>query len=367
MEGEPGPSWLKPGQRLGVSYVYRSHQASRAASTSGSIARGARATSSGWPPARRRRRAQDAPSLTGATWEAHDRRCGTGPEPVETTTSSSCRNRQLAYQDKGRVTGDGCHWRQNGSAVLIEVNDCYAKDAGTITREPDQGEFSNEVARGRRGPRTASSVVAQSAMMLVPHLRSAPRPGACRCRGTADCRRIACRPAVAPGNARRRRGQGVDRYGRRLRQIPGTRQRRTAQAGLGSLAALGGTERAVRERRHPHPRALDGHAGSPGPASHAGHRSQRPRPLRQRRRHVVLRRWRQAHGVAHQRHGRHRRADADDPRVPAVPAALQRRLAVGSRRAGRGDPALRAARRRHARWWSMARRSRRGAVHHVRA
>ena len=95
---------------------------------------------------------KDAPSLAGTIWE------GTipvqyGPEPVETTTFEFLPKQELAYQDKGRSRETGAHWRQNGSAVLIELNDCYAKYTGTITGNQIEGEFSNE--RGSRAPWTA--------------------------------------------------------------------------------------------------------------------------------------------------------------------------------------------------------------------
>jgi hypothetical protein len=149
VKGEAGPSWLTLGQKVGLSYVYRSHQAT-ASNISIWIDRKGCAGDEQWLAAGRPDApAQDAPSLVGSTWE------GTvpvryGPEPVETTTFEFLPNQRLVYQDKGGSRETGDHWRQNGSAVLIEINDCYAKYAGTITGDRIAGEFSNEV-----GARTA--------------------------------------------------------------------------------------------------------------------------------------------------------------------------------------------------------------------
>ena len=103
---------------------------------------------------------QEPSSLTGTTWE------GTiavqfGPEPVETTTFEFLPEQQIAYQDRGRERPTDGHWRQNGAAVLIEINDGYAKYEGTIAGSEIKGEYSNEIGGERRGRRTGNSPPAE--------------------------------------------------------------------------------------------------------------------------------------------------------------------------------------------------------------
>lgn len=152
VEGEPGAGWLKPGQRLNVSYVYRKRQAI----ASGiyiwidrkGCARDEQWVAAGKPDAA----AQGTPSLAATTWE------GTiavrnGPSPTETTTFDLLPNHEATYRDGTGQRQTGAHWRQNGATVLIEINDCYAKYAGTVTEDRIEGEFSNEM--GARTPWTA--------------------------------------------------------------------------------------------------------------------------------------------------------------------------------------------------------------------
>ena len=69
------------------------------------------------------------------------------PSPHEITTLEFVDHTRLAYQrlgDGGARYTDGL-WRQNGSAVLIELNDCYAVYEGRIEGDEIKGDFSNEV------------------------------------------------------------------------------------------------------------------------------------------------------------------------------------------------------------------------------
>ena len=152
VEGEPGAAWLKPGQRLNVSYVYRKHQAI-ASGIYIWIDRKGCARDEQWLAAGQTAMAGSAaPSLTGTTWE------GTiavrnGPAPVETTTFELLPKQEATYRDGTGQRQTGAHWRQHGTAILIEINDCYAKYAGTVAEDRIEGEFSNEV--GARTPWTA--------------------------------------------------------------------------------------------------------------------------------------------------------------------------------------------------------------------
>lgn len=153
VEGEAGPPWLKPGQRLGVRFVYRNHEAV-ASGIHIWIERKGCARDEEWQAASRTTATspQQAPSLTGTTWVGTIAVTG-GPEPMQTTTFEFLPGQQLAYQTRDRERYTDGHWRQNGAAVLVEVNDCYAKYGGTIAGEQITGEFSNEM--GARTPWTA--------------------------------------------------------------------------------------------------------------------------------------------------------------------------------------------------------------------
>jgi hypothetical protein len=153
VEGVAGAAWLRPGQRLNVGYVYRDHEA-RADDIHVWIERKGCAGDEKWlaagtatasPP-------ESTQSLTGTTWE------GTiavrnGPEPVRTTVFELMAEHQAAYQDRGGGRQTDAQWRQNGAAVIIEINDCYAKYEGTVAGNDINGEFSNEM--GARTPWTA--------------------------------------------------------------------------------------------------------------------------------------------------------------------------------------------------------------------
>jgi len=78
------------------------------------------------------------PSLEGTTWE------GSG------TTFEFLAGNRLTYQYTGGATDTGGAWRQDGRAILIEVNDCYAEYEGRIEGDAITGEYSNEVG-GREG------------------------------------------------------------------------------------------------------------------------------------------------------------------------------------------------------------------------
>ena len=152
VDGEPGAAWLKAGQRVNVDYVYRKHQAI-ASGIYIWIDRKGCARDEQWLAAdKAEAAAEGTPSLAGTTWEGTIAVRG-GPEPVETTTFELLPRQQATYRDRGGQPQTGAHWRQHGAELLIEINDCYAKYAGTITNDRIAGEFSN--AMGARTPWTA--------------------------------------------------------------------------------------------------------------------------------------------------------------------------------------------------------------------
>ena len=105
--------------------------------------------------------------LTGSKWEAW--RGTPQPQPVgdQPMVVELLAGGRIAYTGGGspvRYT-DGA-WRKKGPAVLIEVNDCYAKYEARLDGDQMSGEFSNE--RGFRQPWTARRVASTGASSPTP-------------------------------------------------------------------------------------------------------------------------------------------------------------------------------------------------------
>jgi hypothetical protein len=142
-----GPVWLTPGQRIGLHYVYRAREAQAHLVTIWIDRKGC-AGDAKWTAARQTPApsSHTIPSLIGTTWESW---VGSPdvPSPHEITTLEFVDDTRLAYQrlaDGGARYTDGL-WRQNGTAVLIELNDCYALYEGRIEGDEIKGDFSNEI------------------------------------------------------------------------------------------------------------------------------------------------------------------------------------------------------------------------------
>lgn len=142
-----GPAWFKAGQRVGLHYVYRNHEAQAEIVTIWIDRKGcagdARWTAANQTPAPS---SQTIPSLIGTTWESW---VGSrdAPSPHEITTLEFVDETRLAYQSLGTAGSrhtDG-RWRQDGAVVLIELNDCYAFYEGRIEGDEIKGQFSNEI------------------------------------------------------------------------------------------------------------------------------------------------------------------------------------------------------------------------------
>jgi len=97
------------------------------------------------------------------------------------------------------------------------------------------------------------------------------------CRASA-CHGTSGRDDVAPRDAGDGGRQGVAR-GRHLRALPGAGRSRGASTGLGPVASRHRARRALHQHGHARAGAVDRDRGATGPAAHAGHRRQRPRPL----------------------------------------------------------------------------------------
>jgi hypothetical protein len=139
--GTAGPEWLKPGQKVNVSYVYRRHEA-QAESIYIWVDRKGCAGEPKWAAVSQAASSSpSAPSLVGTMWEGWvgDRE---QPGPHDETTFEFLEGNRVTYE-----TGFGKHtdgqWRQNDASVLIQVNDCYAFYEGRIDGDEIKGQFSN--------------------------------------------------------------------------------------------------------------------------------------------------------------------------------------------------------------------------------
>jgi len=145
--GTAGPEWLKPGQKVGLEYVYRRHEA-HADRVNIWIDRKGCANEPKWTAVSQApvspASTPSIPSLEGTMWEGWlgDRE---QPGPHDETTFEFLNGNRLTYQSRlGAKNTDG-QWKQNGASVLLEVNDCYAFYEGRIDGDEIKGQFSNEV------------------------------------------------------------------------------------------------------------------------------------------------------------------------------------------------------------------------------
>ena len=143
--GVAGPEWLKPGQRIGLSYVYRDRVAQASVVNIWIDRKGCKGDEKWLAATAKRTSPAGVPSLAGTAWEsvAGAREAGRQEDDL------------LEFHEADRLTyglasgprhTDG-HWRQDGAAVTIEVNDCYAVYEGRIDGDDITGQFSNEVGR----------------------------------------------------------------------------------------------------------------------------------------------------------------------------------------------------------------------------
>jgi hypothetical protein len=139
--GTAGPEWLKPGQKVNVSYVYRRHEAQaegiyiwidrKGCADQPKWAAVSQAASS--PPT--------AASLAGTAWASWlgDRE---QPGQHDETTFEFLDGNRVTYDSGFGKHTDG-QWRQNDASVLIQVNDCYAFYEGRVDGDEIKGQFSN--------------------------------------------------------------------------------------------------------------------------------------------------------------------------------------------------------------------------------
>jgi hypothetical protein len=143
VKGPPaGPSWLKAGQRVGLEYVTRGY-VDRAESVNIWLERKGCRGDAKWDTALRPAAPVPTPgaSLAGSTWTS--RRGPEAPGNAGTTFVFLAGN-HLTYQDTGGTKYTDGAWKQEGPAVRIELNDCYAEYEGRIEGDAIKGEFWNE-------------------------------------------------------------------------------------------------------------------------------------------------------------------------------------------------------------------------------
>jgi hypothetical protein len=142
VKGPPaGPAWLKAGQRVGLEYVTRGY-VDRAESVNIWIERKGCRTDEKWQAALVSA-ASNVASLAGSTW-ASQRASQAAEGRNEGTTFEFLAGSHLTFQDAGGTKYTDGAWKQEGAAVRIEVNDCYAEYEGRIEGDAIKGEFWNE-------------------------------------------------------------------------------------------------------------------------------------------------------------------------------------------------------------------------------
>ncbi len=146
-----GPSWLKPGQRVSLEYVYRGGKG-EARYVGILIERKGCAADPTWAAAQQPAApaSEAAPSLSGTTWYGWDNPSGES-DPRWRTGLEFLAGGQLAYVEGGSRSTNGA-WRQDGRRVLIEINDCYLEYQAQIDGDLMKGQFDSN---GRKGPWTA--------------------------------------------------------------------------------------------------------------------------------------------------------------------------------------------------------------------
>jgi hypothetical protein len=146
VKGPPaGPSWLKAGQRVGLEYVTRGY-VDRAERVNIWIERKGCRGDEKWETALRPDASgpTNIASLAGSTW-ASRRASQSEANGNESTTFEFLAGNRLTYQSPGGTQYTDGAWKQEGPAVRIEVNDCYAEYEGRIEGDTIKGEFWNEV------------------------------------------------------------------------------------------------------------------------------------------------------------------------------------------------------------------------------
>jgi hypothetical protein len=141
VEGEPGPSWLKVPQRVGVHYVYRNRMA-EAQSVTIWVERKGCAGNAKWIAATQALGTSSPPAatLTGTTWASL-----IGPErPGRYESGIEFRAENVLFEVFNGIDANGS-WKQDGQTVLMQINNCEAMYQGRIGGDEITGHWWNEM------------------------------------------------------------------------------------------------------------------------------------------------------------------------------------------------------------------------------
>lgn len=142
VDGEPGPSWLKVKQRIGVHYVYRNRIAELQGVTIWVERKGC-AGNAKWMAAMQTLGTSSpaTATLTRTTWASL-----IGPErPGNYETGVEFRaDNVLASEVFNGIDTNGS-WKQNDRAVLMQTNNCEAMYEGRIEGDEITGQWWNEM------------------------------------------------------------------------------------------------------------------------------------------------------------------------------------------------------------------------------
>jgi hypothetical protein len=142
VEGEPGPSWLKAPQRVGLHYVYRNHMA-EAQSVTIWIERKGCAGNARWIAAMQALGTSSpaAASLTGTTWASL-----TGPDrPGRYENGIEFRAENVLAHEVFNGIDTNATWKQDGQIVLMQINNCEGMYEGRIEGDEITGQWWNEM------------------------------------------------------------------------------------------------------------------------------------------------------------------------------------------------------------------------------
>ena len=142
VEGEPGSSWLKVSQRVGVHYVYRNRIA-EAQSVTIWVERKGCAGNAKWMAAMQALGTSSpaAATLTRTTWASL-----IGPErPGRYETGIEFRAENVLAFEVFNGTDTNGSWKQHDQIVLMQINNCEAMYEGRIEGDEITGQWWNEM------------------------------------------------------------------------------------------------------------------------------------------------------------------------------------------------------------------------------
>lgn len=140
--GTAGPEWLEPGQRIGLHYVVRDHEA-RVENVSIWIDRTDCPGDAKWAAASQAPASSQADSsLAGTTWDGVIDLKDAQGRPETTILEFRDRNR-LTFTDKNGILHEDGLWKQNGQAILLKVYECHGEYDGRIEGDAMSGQYSS--------------------------------------------------------------------------------------------------------------------------------------------------------------------------------------------------------------------------------